>query len=87
MVYQKLRLQQQQQNSYIGQGSNLDLSLNIFNWLGQDDDLVSIKSKVAPGTTIELSDTGRIALAILWIGLPVGLLVFGTVRWLRRRKR
>ncbi len=75
------------QNSYIGQGSNLDLSLNIFNWLGQDDDLVSIKSKVAPGTTIELSDAGRIALAMLWIGLPIGLLLFGTVRWMRRRKR
>jgi len=75
------------QNSYIGQGSNLELSSNIFNWLGQDDELLSIKAKVVAGTKLELSNMGRIALGALWLALPLGLLLVGVVRWLRRRKR
>ncbi|KAG1652853.1 Formamidopyrimidine-DNA glycosylase [Nymphon striatum] len=47
-------------NSYIGQGSNLELASNIFNWLSVDDDLLSIKAKVATGTKLDLSTAGRI---------------------------
>ena len=74
-------------NSYIGQGSNLELASNIFNWLSVDDDLLSIKAKVAPGTKLNLSTAGRIGLAGLWLGLPLLLLLIGTLRWLKRRKR
>ena len=74
-------------NSYIGQGSNLELASNIFNWLSVDDDLLSIKAKVAPGTKLNLSTAGRIGLAGLWLGLPLLLLLVGTLRWHKRRKR
>ncbi|MEB8431664.1 GldG family protein [Cocleimonas sp. KMM 6892] len=74
-------------NSYIGQGSNLELASNIFNWLSVDDDLLSIKAKVAPGTSLNLSTAGRIGLAVLWLGLPLLLLLIGTLRWHKRRKR
>ena len=74
-------------NNYIGQGSNLEFSSNIFNWLSADDELLSIKSNVASGTTLNLSNTGRIALTMLWLGLPLALISFGMWRWLRRRKR
>ncbi len=74
-------------NSYIGQGSNLELASNIFNWLSVDDDLLSIKAKVTPGTKLNLSTAGRIGLASLWLGLPLLLLLTGTFRWLKRRKR
>jgi len=74
-------------NSYIGQGSNLELASNIFNWLSADDDLLSIKATVAPGTTLNLSSAGRIGLASLWLVFPAGLLLIGVLRWIRRRKR
>ncbi len=74
-------------NSYIGQGSNLELASNIFNWLSADDDLLSIEAKVAAGTKLNLSTAGRIGLAGLWLGLPLLLLLIGTFRWLKRRKR
>ena len=75
------------QNSYIGQGSNLDFASNVFNWLSTDDDLLSIKSSIAPGNSLSLTNAGRVALASLWLLLPIVLLVVGVLRWMRRRKR
>ena len=74
-------------NNYIGQGSNLDFASNIFNWLSADDDLLSIKTNIAFDKTLDLTKSGRIGLAILWLGLPLLLLGWGLWRWLRRRKR
>lgn len=74
-------------NTYIGQGSNLAFASNLFNWLSADDNLLSIKSHVARGTRLNLSDQGRIGLALLAFGLPLLLLVVGMWRWLKRRKR
>ena len=74
-------------NNYIGQGSNLEFSSNIFNWLSADDELLSIKTNVVSGTTLDLTKSGRIGLVVLWLGLPLALFIFGTWRWLRRRKR
>jgi len=74
-------------NNYIGQGSNLELSSNLFNWLSADDELLSVKTNVASGTTLDLTKSGRIGLALLWLGLPLALFSFGMWRWLRRRKR
>jgi len=74
-------------NNYIGQGSNLEFSSNLFNWLSADDELLSIKTNVATGTTLDLSKAGRVGLAVLWLGFPLALFSFGMWRWLRRRKR
>jgi ABC-type uncharacterized transport system involved in gliding motility auxiliary subunit len=74
-------------NSYIGQGSNLDFASNIFNWLSTDDVLLSIKASISPGNSLSLSNAGRVALASLWLGLPLILLVLGVFRWMRRRNR
>lgn len=74
-------------NNYIGQGSNLEFSSNLFNWLSADDELLSIKTNVASGTKLELSKAGRIGLTALWVALPIALFGFGLWRWLRRRKR
>lgn len=74
-------------NSYIGQGSNVEFSNNIFNWLSDDEELLSIKTKVTTGTTLNLSNSGQVGLIILWLGIPLVLISFGMWRWLRRRKR
>ena len=75
-------------NTYLGNAGNLDLGLNIVNWLSHDDDYMDIRIKSAPDTSLEL---GRIAQGVIGlgflIGLPLLLLVTGGVIWLRRRRR
>lgn len=75
-------------NGFIGQGSNLELASNIFNWLGEDDDLLSIAAISAPDTRLELPGWALYGSALFFLlGLPILLLSIGTIRWLRRKKR
>lgn len=75
-------------NNFIGQGSNLELSMNIFNWLGADDELISITPVTSPDTKLELAGWALYSIALFFLLLlPIGLLLIGTVRWMRRRKR
>ncbi len=75
-------------NGYLGNGGNQELAMNVFNWLSQDDDLISIITKRAPDTQLNLNTftAGAIALSFLVV-LPVGLLVTGYTLWFRRRRR
>ena len=75
-------------NSFIGQGSNLELASNIFNWLGEDDELLSIQATVPQDTKLELEGWALYGSAVFFLlVLPISLILIGTVRWLRRRKR
>ena len=75
-------------NSFIGQGSNLELASNLFNWLGEDDELLSIKAVTASDTTLDMPGWALYSSALFFLlGLPILLLFVGTVRWLKRRKR
>ncbi len=75
-------------NNFIGQGSNLELATNIFNWLGADDELLSITRVSASDTTLDMPNWALYSMAISFLFvLPIGLLLIGTVRWMRRRKR
>jgi len=75
-------------NSFIGQGSNLEFSSNIFNWLSEDDELLSIKSVGAIDTTLDMPGWALYSAAVFFLLiLPIGLIIIGMVRWLRRRKR
>ena len=75
-------------NTYLGNGGNLNLGLNLVHWLSHDDAFIDIQVKTAPDTTLEL---GRTAMATIGlgslIGLPALLLLTGLVIWLRRRRR
>lgn len=75
-------------NSYLGNGGNLDLGINIVNWLSHDDRFVAIAAKTAPDIHLELTpiQQGIIAFGFLII-LPLGMAASGTAIWLRRRKR
>jgi len=75
-------------NSYIGQGSNLELASNIFNWLGEDDDLLAINSVTVAGTKLDLAAWSLYSMALFFLlVLPIGLLLAGTIRWMKRRKK
>lgn len=75
-------------NAYLGNAGNLNLGMNIFNWLSHDDSFIAIPAKTAPDTSLNLSGTaiGGIGLGFL-IALPLLLLGSGLMIWLKRRKR
>jgi ABC-type uncharacterized transport system involved in gliding motility auxiliary subunit len=75
-------------NGYIGHGANLELASNIFNWLSEDDVLISILPKNAPDIQLELSNTTAIIIAVMFqVALPLVLLATGYGVWFRRRRR
>jgi len=75
-------------NTYIGAGANLNLGLNIFNWLIGDDDLISVEVKPSPDTKLELNDT---QLAFIGFGfflvMPLLLLLVGFGIWYKRKNK
>lgn len=80
-------------NTFIGNGGNLDLGINMVNWLAGDDNLITIQPKPLKDTNITIpSDATNklLAIAIFFgfrLGLPILLLIAGVVIWLKRRKR
>ena len=75
-------------NTYIGNGGNLDLGLNLVHWLSHDDAYINIQVKTAPDTTLELGRTAQAVIGLgSLLGLPLLLLITGLVIWLRRRRR
>jgi ABC-type uncharacterized transport system involved in gliding motility auxiliary subunit len=75
-------------NQYLGNGSNLDLGLNLFNWLSHDDNLISISPRSAVDTNLELSSSSQLFIALTFLLLlPIALLAAGIRIWLVRRKR
>ncbi|MEW6354405.1 MAG: GldG family protein [Pseudomonadota bacterium] len=75
-------------NTYLGNGGNLELGLNIVNWLSHDDALIAISARTAPDTRLTLSDTASlfIGFGFLFV-LPLALVGAGLTIWLKRRKR
>jgi len=74
-------------NSYLGNGGNLDLGLNLIRWLSGDDNLLDIPARTAPDTRLDLSRTSGaiIGLGFLFI-LPILLFTAGLFIWWRRRR-
>ncbi|BBL76704.1 DUF4350 domain-containing protein [Methylomagnum ishizawai] len=75
-------------NAYLGNGGNLDLGLNILQWLGRSDSLINIPAKVAPDSKLDLAPlaSGAIAVGFLFI-LPLILIGTGATIWFKRRRR
>ncbi|CAL1238867.1 GldG family protein [Candidatus Methylocalor cossyra] len=75
-------------NAFLGNGGNLDLGLNIIQWLSRSDALINIPSKTAPDRKLELSPiaSGAIAVGFLFV-LPIVLIGTGAIVWFKRRRR
>jgi ABC-type uncharacterized transport system involved in gliding motility auxiliary subunit len=75
-------------NAFLGASGNLQLAMNIVNWLSSDDELIAVPARTAPDTSLQLSGT---AIAVIGFGflavLPLGLLGSGLFIWFRRRRR
>ncbi len=75
-------------NRYLGNGSNLEIGVNLVNWLSHDDKLIAISPRPAPDTRLELSRWELMAIGFTFLLLlPLGLITTGLRIWLKRRKR
>jgi ABC-type uncharacterized transport system involved in gliding motility auxiliary subunit len=73
-------------NSFVARTGNLDMLLNMLNWLSSDEDLISIRPKNPENTPLNISESQITRL--FWgtiVGLPL-LIIFAGVRvwWVRR---
>lgn len=74
-------------NTYLGNGGNLELGLNMVNWLIGDDRLIAIPPRVAPDATLTLSRGWLIMIVFAFlIILPLALICAGGYIWWRRRR-
>lgn len=65
---------------------NRDLAVNSFAFLAKDADLVSIRPKVAKGTTLQMEQsTAQAAFWGIFVPAPLLMLVLSVIMWLRRR--
>jgi len=75
-------------NTYLGNGGNLNLGLNLIRWLTEDDLLLDIPARAAIDQKINLSDTAGAAIGFLFLfAIPALLLVSGLYLGWRRHSR
>jgi len=74
-------------NTFLGNGGNLDLGLNLVRWLTQEEKLMDIPSSISRDRTFNLSQAAGSFIGLVFlILLPAGLLLTGILVWWHRRK-
>lgn len=75
-------------NTYIGNGGNLDLGMNLINWVSGDDVYLNIPSHTAGDMRFDLSHGAIAGIRLVFvILLPLALMSGGIIIWWRRRRR
>jgi ABC-type uncharacterized transport system involved in gliding motility auxiliary subunit len=73
-------------NTYLGNGGNLDLGINMVNWLTGDERLIAIQPRHAADAALNLSRSALATLVVVFlIALPLAFLACGALVWWRRR--
>ncbi len=74
-------------NAYSGNAGNLDLGVNMVNWLANEDRFISIRPHATKDSLINLNKTQLSLISIgLVIVLPLLLVLVGSTLWWRRRR-
>lgn len=75
-------------NGFLGVAGNLQLGMNMINWLSSDEALINIPTRRAVDSSLELSAAMKIAFFVIFLLLlPLTLIVSGLALWWRRRRR
>lgn len=79
-------------NTFVANGGNLDLGINMVNWLAGDDDLITIQPKPLKDSNVVIEST-PLSMVFTWLVyygfqyiIPSILLIAGVMSWLKRRK-
>lgn len=74
-------------NSYAGNGGNVDLGINMINWLANDEQLITIQPRASKDSHIMLSKMQLTIISVLFlIVFPLILAGFGSYLWWIRRR-
>lgn len=79
-------------NTFITNGGNLDLGVNMVNWLAGDDKLITIQPMPLKDINVTIPDTdsGRLIAWTVFHGfqyfIPFGVMIAGFYFWWKRRK-
>ncbi|MCL6556895.1 MAG: GldG family protein [Burkholderiales bacterium] len=74
-------------NQFLGNGGNLDLGINMVNWLAGDENLISIQPRPTRDAETRLDRRLSVAIALgFLILLPVAFFTAGGIIWWRRRR-
>ncbi len=75
-------------NTYLGEGGNLALAMNVANWVANDESFINIPNRTSPDLTLQLSQSELSVIAFgFMIVLPVLFAGGGILVWWRRRNR
>jgi ABC-type uncharacterized transport system involved in gliding motility auxiliary subunit len=72
-------------NQFVGLVGNMDLGVNLMNWLAGDESLITIQPRARRDLTLELTPAVFV-MANAFFALPLIFLIAGGVIWYRRRK-
>ncbi|MBI3902579.1 MAG: GldG family protein [Nitrosomonadales bacterium] len=74
-------------NTYSGNGGNLDLGINMVNWLANEEKLISIQPRATKDGAVVLSKTQLSFISIGFVvAVPLLLVLTGGIFWWRRRQ-
>jgi len=74
-------------NTFIGNGGNRDLGVNIVNWLAGDDNLITVQPRGVADSSIDIDPITLYLIAFTFLfGLPLAFVITGVTIWWRRRR-
>ena len=74
-------------NSFIGNGGNLDLGLNMVNWLTGAERMITIEPRPAVDSALDIDQAMLYLIVFVFlIALPLAFALSGALVWWRRRK-
>ena len=74
-------------NQFLGNGGNLDLGMNMVNWLCGDDALITLQPRATLDSSLDLGRTSQYFLLFgFFVFLPLAFAATGVLIWWRRRK-
>lgn len=74
-------------NSFSGNGGNVDMGVNMVNWLSNEEQMINLQPRATKDSSIVLSKTQLIGISsVFLLGIPLLLAGFGGYIWWKRRR-